>query len=285
MGVAFGMVSLGILRNITYSTISKEPNFLYNIGSGGTGYHVVTQRLRTAGFILSINKTKIYVDPGIGSLISAIESEVNFEDIDAVFVSHAHIDHSSDAEGIIECIFARSMYRKKPLLIASPCVLGLKGDCNSYISKYHLRMAKEVIVGEVDKKIAFEHFKIKITPALHHKEHTIGFVLETDKLKIAYTSDTAYFESFEKYYKGVDILIAHPSVLRRNEKTSTRHASFDDIVEMLASSNPKYVLLRHIGYEILQYGIENFINDIKREFLEDIEIYALLDKDGVIFEI
>jgi len=124
-----------------------------------------------------------------------------------------------------------------------------------------------------------------ITPAIHHEKHTRGFVLEMEGLRIGYTSDTAYFESFEKYYKKVDVLITHPTVLKRNEKSLYRHAAFEDIIEMIAASKPKYVLLRHIGYEILQYGIENFIRDIKREFPEGLEIYALLDKDGVVFEL
>jgi len=146
------MRNLKIIRKISYKDISSENSFLYNIGSGGTGYHVVTQTLRTAGFILSIHGTKIYVDPGIGSLVSAIESNVNLEDMDVIFVSHAHLDHSSDVEGIIESVYMRSFYRKKALLIVAPCVLGLKENCNNYISSYHLKKVKEVVVGEVNKK-------------------------------------------------------------------------------------------------------------------------------------
>ncbi len=270
-----------IRKDVLYGDIGGEKAFLYNLGSGGTSYHVVTQHFRTSGFLLKLGNVHIYVDPGIGGFTTALEKKVPIEKLDILLVSHAHIDHSSDAEGFIEGVWVRSLRKKKLLVVAAPCVLGIPKRCNQQISLYHKRISviEEAKIGE---RIHYGDVEIKATPGVHHEVHIRGFVIKWKNISIGYASDTAYFESFGEYYSKVDYLILHPVMLKRSKFSRNRHAAYEDVIEMILSSDPKHVLLRHIGYQIIQYGIDKFSKDIANNTGKN--VYALLDGDAVILE-
>ncbi|MCS7109443.1 MAG: MBL fold metallo-hydrolase, partial [Candidatus Micrarchaeota archaeon] len=65
------------------------------LGTGG-GRVNVTHRFRsTSGFIIK-GKKQLYVDPGPGVIEDAKKYKIKLTDIDAIFVSHPHLDHAND---------------------------------------------------------------------------------------------------------------------------------------------------------------------------------------------
>ncbi|MFB6216464.1 MAG: MBL fold metallo-hydrolase, partial [Candidatus Aenigmatarchaeota archaeon] len=72
------------------------------LGTGGGRYVTGEQRRRTAGIVVQTEETQIHIDPGPGALVYAHEELDEPLDTDAVIVSHAHLDHSNDAEAMIE---------------------------------------------------------------------------------------------------------------------------------------------------------------------------------------
>ncbi len=271
-----------LYRNVDFDRIKKNNMFIYNLGSGGTRYHVATQRLKTAGFIIKVNSFTMYVDPGTSALLTSLHRKVSLKDINALFVSHSHVDHYDDAEALIESIYLHSTKQNKPLLITNETVMGKIRGWDKKISSHHEKLCSKVIITKADEEVVLEEIKMKITKTIHHEPYNIGFVLHTRDIRIGYTSDTTYYKGFEKYFKGADILIIHPVVLKRTEESKFRHASFEDVVEMVNKAKPKHVILRHIGYEILQYGIDKFVEDIRKE--TDANVNYLLDGDCVIIE-
>ena len=57
---------------------------------------VAHQFLASGGAWLSLGGTQILLDPGPGSLVQAIKRRLDPSKLDAIILSHKHLDHSSD---------------------------------------------------------------------------------------------------------------------------------------------------------------------------------------------
>ncbi len=271
---------MNIQRNVNFDVIEKNKMFIYNLGSGGTRYHVATQRLKTAGFIIKMNSFNMYVDPGTSALLTSLHRNVPLKDINSLFISHAHVDHYDDAEALIESIYLHSYKKNKPLLITNETVMGKIKGWERKISSYHEKLCSDIVTAKPGDKILLNDIKLEITRTIHHEPYNVGFVLRTGGVRIGYASDTVFYDDFEAYFKKVDVLILHPVVINKTHGNEFRHASYDDIIEMIISSQPKQVILRHIGYEILQYGIDKFKEEIHRE--TGVKVEYLLDGDCLV---
>src|SRR5271165_6601133 len=81
------------------------------LGTGGARF-VVARQIRASGgmwFTFETKpwqKTQIHVDPGPGALVRALSSVPRCEppELDAIALSHKHLDHSGDVNAMIEAM-------------------------------------------------------------------------------------------------------------------------------------------------------------------------------------
>ena len=164
------------------------------LGTGGGRFSTITQKRRTAGIRVLSENINIHLDPGPGALIHSVNMGLDPQKIGAVLVSHAHPDHYTDAEILVEAM-TRGMTQKRGLLAASRSVLYGNEKCGPAISRYHQRMPKEVIEARPGVAFKIGDLNISITKAVHSDPDTVGFRFETSGVgDVGYTSDTEFFE-------------------------------------------------------------------------------------------
>ena len=71
-------------------------NTIKFLGTAGARFAVTRQIRKSGGMWLSLDDTNILIDPGPGSLIRCLSSKpkLNPMNLDAIILSHRHIDHS-----------------------------------------------------------------------------------------------------------------------------------------------------------------------------------------------
>jgi phosphoribosyl 1,2-cyclic phosphodiesterase len=222
------------------------------LGTGGGRFATITQKRRTAGIRIISEGLNLHLDPGPGALVHSVEMGLNPQKLNAVFVSHSHPDHYTDAEILIEAM-TRGMTNKRGLLVAAKSVLNGSEVCEASISKYHQQMPEQVIEAVPNMKFQVGNIQVTVTEARHTDPDAVGFRFETPEFGgFAYTSDTEYFEKIAKYYKGVRLLML--CVMRPAGKPWKGHMTTNDAMKIVEETRPEKAVLTHLGMQMIFQG-------------------------------
>ena len=221
------------------------------LGTGGGRFATITQKRRTAGIRIIGENLNLHLDPGPGALVYSISEGLNPQQLNAVFVSHCHPDHYTDAEVLVEAM-TRGMTRKNGLLVAAKSVLEGNGTCEASISRYHQSMAEKTIEAVPGLNFPVASLNVSVTEARHSDTDAVGFRFQTGFGDFAYTSDTEYFETLGKYYEGVRLLIL--CVMRPEGKPWKGHMTTGDAIRIIEETRPEQAVLTHLGLQMLFRG-------------------------------
>ena len=221
------------------------------LGTGGGRFATITQRRMTGGFrIDDFDDKNFHIDPGPGALVRSIQFGLSPSILDGVFISHAHTDHYTDGEVLIEAM-TRGMTKEHGIIIGSRSVFDGYKQWGPSVSKYHIGKSEKLVLGPNKSKI-MENLKIKGTKTIHGDPTCVGFQMKSEDLTISYTADTSYFEKLSYYHKNADILIA--SVLRPgilgNESISG-HMCTGNFKNLINEVKPKLAIMTHFGFKML----------------------------------
>src|SRR5580658_5728384 len=89
------------------------------LGTGGARFVVARQFRASGGMWMRFGDTQIHVDPGPGALVRALSNVPPFvpAELDAIVLSHKHLDHSADINVMIEAMTTGG-FRPRGALVA-----------------------------------------------------------------------------------------------------------------------------------------------------------------------
>ncbi|AIF69418.1 metal dependent hydrolase [Palaeococcus pacificus DY20341] len=245
------------------------------LGSGGGRFITITQMRSTGGFFLKSSKN-IYVDPGPGALVRSWRYKIDPRKLDAIFVSHRHVDHCNDTEVMVEGMTI-GVTKKRGILIASKSVVEGDETHTPAISKYHLDSLEEIYVVKPGDKIKLGEDEMSITPSVHSDPTTIGFRLKTKEGYISYIPDTEYFKELKEIHEGSRVIIA--SVTRPKDMKIPYHLTVEDVVYMLKDmkEKPELFIMSHVGMKM------HFANPYKEaQFIQNVTgVKTIVAKEGL----
>lgn len=245
------------------------------LGTGGGRYVTAEQRRRTAGIIVETEETQIHIDPGPGALVYTHERLDSPEDTEAVLVSHAHPDHSNDAESVIE--MTTEAYKHPGAVFANESCLSGYSDIEKTISNYHQGLCKTVKQLDEGSKFEFKDLTIESQQMFHSDPKTQGFTLETEEKKIGFWTDTEFSEELLEFYTGCDTMVIYCT--RPKGKDIADHTSVGDIPDILEAVQPGTAIITHFGYAFLDSDIEE-----QKKWLKDrCEAKIIFAEDGMTF--
>ncbi|MEM0357221.1 MAG: MBL fold metallo-hydrolase [Candidatus Bathyarchaeia archaeon] len=222
------------------------------LGTGGGRFTTITQKRRTAGIRILGENLNLHLDPGPGALVYSISEGLDPQKLNAIFVSHSHPDHYTDAEVLIEAM-TRGMTKKRGVLAASKSVLKGNSVCEPSISKYHQQMVEQVIEAVPNTRFQVADVTVSATEARHTDPDAVGFRFETREYgDFAYTSDTQYFEGIGKHYEGVRLLML--CVMRPAGKPWEGHMTTEDAIKIVEEAHPEQAVLTHLGMQMIFHG-------------------------------
>ena len=204
---------------------------------------------RGGGYLLEWDGTRVVIDPGVGFLRNIFEYGYRIQDLDAVIVTHQHIDHVDDMEAILSLLKTYNSIQsvksknKYPRFFLSDS--GNERWEKIIIGALNLDSSKKnVEVLKPNQKCSSEINGIKIIPVpLHYHQDALDEVPELDskghpikeegreptgfglifeiplnkkqKCTIGISSDTGYVSRDKKvsseYFQNCDIVVLHLS--------------------------------------------------------------------------
>ena len=212
------------------------------LGTGGGRFVVSKQFRKSGGIWLTLDRTNVLIDPGPGSLVRILSSKPKLDprDLDGIILSHRHIDHTNDANIIIEAM-TNGGWDKKGVLFAP--IQALEEDpvvfryVRNYLDKTEILKEKgQYKIGNIKFETPVKH--------IHHGVECYGFNINDKDISISIITDTKYFNGLESFYQG-DILILN--VVFVKNKKNLEHFDVKDVEKIISINKPKLTILTHFG--------------------------------------
>ncbi len=231
----------------------------------GTGTCVDTSRAQSC-ILIEGKKTKILVDIGVG----AFTRLRNFNEINAVLITHNHLDHNGDLLALLK---ARWLTRGDELLIFGP--IGTKAFLESLFEAYaYLRRKPKFKVFE-DPEFEIGEFRVKTIPT-KHSIVSWAYVIESNGRKIVVSGDTSPLKELMEI--ECDALIHEMSL---PSGMSRDHTTPENFAEVLPFCRANVIYLTHMYPQA--YEVRDRILERLRSVREDIKF--VIAEDGMSFEI
>ena len=209
------------------------------LGTAGARFVVIHQFLASGGAWLSFGNTQILLDPGPGSLVQAAKRKLDPGKLDAIILSHKHLDHSGDINIMIEAM-TNGGTKKRGVLFAPADALDTDPVILSYLRAYPQKI--EILTQGGRYQVNDVLFQTPIRH--HHPVETYGFIFQTPQHTFSWITDTRYFDDLSYYYKG-DLLVIH--VVRLKPGAPVDHLSLPEAKKIIEEIKPKKAILTHFG--------------------------------------
>jgi len=208
----------------------------------GTGTAIPSLKRGSSSYLVSVEKCNILVDVGPSVVRRLLEHGYTVDDVDAVFLTHFHVDHTADLSTFLFACNYGLKQRTKPLIVAGgqgihkfyaglskiyPWILP-----KSYEFRLHGVPGGELKIGNV----------LARTAMVNHNRESIGVRLEKEK-SLVFSGDTDYSTNLIKLAHGADLLIAECSFPERKVKG---HLNLNILEKIVKKSQPKRVLISHL---------------------------------------
>ncbi|MDV2988954.1 MAG: MBL fold metallo-hydrolase [Dehalogenimonas sp.] len=212
------------------------------LGTGGARFMVAHQVLASGGLWLSLAGKNILLDPGPGCIVQVNKRELKPETLDAVVLSHRHLDHSGDTNVMIEAMTGGG-FRGHGEFFAPADAFGPEPVMFSYLRKFLSKVTTLEEGGKYDLDgVSFE------TPLRHrHPVETYGIIFRSGGRSLAYITDTRYFDRLAEVYQA-DLLIIN--VVLTEPRPTVDHLTLDDAEKIIATVRPGAALLTHFGMNV-----------------------------------
>lgn len=224
----------------------NNDDFLLFLGTAGARYVMINQQRSSGGLWLKYKGTQCIIDPGPGALLRCLRSRpaVKPEQLNAIILTHKHLDHSGDVNVMIEAM-TEGRHRKGAIFAPADC-FGKDGVIYSYLEDI-------VAITQLEpfQKYSLGSIRIETTSLNKHSVQTIGLKFILDGKVISLISDTAYFSDLEPLYDNSDLLIVNTVFYEPQEKYE--HLSFPEALAMVKRMHVGKAVFTHFGRGMLKH--------------------------------
>ncbi len=240
----------------------------------GTGHPAPDPNRAGPSQLVRIGDDRLLVDCGSGAIRRLVEAGHRAADVDLVFITHMHSDHTIDLGHFI--ISRWIQFPTTGLTLIGPP--GLREYLDNLlrllawdigVRDFKARLSPEVRrieVIEIDDGWSMErdHWRVRAIRVDHAPvEYAFGFRFDSEGASLVISGDTAPCEALVRAAMGVDILVhdawlkpaAEPARGRMSPEQAEEfvrrrdryHTDSHDVGKVAARANPKLLILTHLG--------------------------------------
>jgi ribonuclease BN (tRNA processing enzyme) len=184
----------------------------------GSGTCVPSLKRSSCSIFLQIDSTKLLFDSGPGTMRRLLEADTTIFDLNYIFYSHFHPDHTAE---LVPLIFATkypdSNRRKTPLMIVAgrgfeDFFAGLKAVYGQWIEPAPGMLLTMELANNSRDSHRFKGFIVESTPVEHNEESIAYRITSAGGYSVVYSGDTDYSENLIGLAKKADLLICESAL-------------------------------------------------------------------------
>ena len=227
--------------------MERAPRTLKFLGTAGARFVVSTQLRHSGGLVWTLGGATIWVDPGPGALVRALASRprVDPAKVDALVVTHRHLDHAGDATAVVEAM-SRGGFGRRGTLLAPRDALEVEPVVFRYAQSF---VAERRVLAEGSRH-ELAGGVVLDTPLAHdHGVETYGYRLSAGGFTAGHVVDTYWMDALPQAYSGVDLLLVNTTRERGRDRRYL-HLGADDAELLVAEIRPRLAVLTHLGMQL-----------------------------------
>ena len=217
----------------------------------GSGTSVPHPRRSSSAYWVEAGGRTLLLDPSAASVHRMPQEDCDWAELDAVWVSHFHLDHVG---GLAPFLFGtkyapQTQKRTKPLHVYGGS--GLKRLLEKFDGAYDYGLFRQPFpleVREVSPRAEFDVFdglRAETFSTPHTRESLAVRLTETGGgASLVYTSDTGYTEALARFARGADLFLMECSFFR--SKPVETHLELADAMRLAQLSGARRVVLAHL---------------------------------------
>ena len=184
----------------------------------GSGTCVPSLKRSSCSILLQIDSTKLLFDSGPGTMRRLLETDTTIFDLDYIFYSHFHPDHTAELVPLILATkYPDGNRRQTPLTIVAGrgfdnFFSGLKSVYGQWIELVPEKLITMELANNSRDSRQFKNFMVESAPVEHNEESIAYRITTAGGYSVVYSGDTDYSENLIALAKKADLLICESAL-------------------------------------------------------------------------
>jgi len=209
------------------------------MGVAGARFMVARQVAASGGLFLEEGNTRISLDPGPGAIVRYAQHGVDLTTLDAIVLSHRHLDHTGDVNVMLEAMTDGGFQHRGRLFCPSDAL-----DEDPVVLKYVRRFPREIVRLAPETTYAVDGLSFTTSGRHVHQSETYGFRFGDN---LGLITDSGYYDGIAEQHKA-DVMVIH-TVLRDCIPTLP-HLCIADAERIIRDARPRIAFLTHYGMTV-----------------------------------
>jgi phosphoribosyl 1,2-cyclic phosphodiesterase len=209
------------------------------MGTAGARFMVAKQLAASGGLYLEDGNTRISLDPGPGAVVQYAKRKVDLTKLDAIVLSHRHLDHSGDVNVMVEGMTEGGFSRRGRLFCPGDAL-----DSDPVVLNYLRRFPEEIVRLEPETSYSVNGLTFTTSPRHVHQSETYGFRFGD---RLGWVTDSQYYDGIAEQHKA-DVMVIHLVLMQC--RAELPHLCLDDAERIIRDAKPRLAILTHYGMTV-----------------------------------
>ena len=227
--------------------------------------------------LVSDNNTNVLFDIGPGTN-SQFQKYISFTKLDAIFITHMHMDHVLDLPTLTFAVYMYNSLRGGNIKIPVYVPPGGMSFINKLLEVLDaIEYKTSIKIIELNEEVYVGSMKVSFSE-MNHNVPTYGYRVDSKEGKsITYSGDTAYTQNLIRLAENSDALFTEATLFHKDVSPRIKHLSAFQAGEIAKLARVKKLFLVHLWHE---YDENKLLEEAKRAFP-----HAEIAKEGEIITI
>jgi phosphoribosyl 1,2-cyclic phosphodiesterase len=165
--------------------------------------------------------------------------KVDLTKLDAIVVSHRHLDHCGDVNVMVEAMTEGGFAHRGKLFCPSDAL-----DDDPVVLQYVRRFPQEVVRLQPETAYTVNGLEFTTSPRHVHQVETYGFRFGD---RLGWVTDSAYYDGIAEQHKA-EVMVIH--VVLMQCRAELPHLCLDDAERIILEAKPRLAILTHFGMTV-----------------------------------
>jgi phosphoribosyl 1,2-cyclic phosphodiesterase len=240
------------------------------MGTAGARFMVAKQLAASGGLYVEDGLARIALDPGPGAIVQYAKRKVDLTRLDAIAISHRHLDHCGDVNVMVEAMTEGGFRHRGRLFCPSDAL-----DDDPVVLKYLRKFPEEVVRLQPETTYSVNGLSFTTTPRHRHQVETFGFRFGD---RLGWVTDSEFYDGIAEQHKA-EVMIIHLVLMQCRE--GLPHLCLADAEQIIRDAKPRLAVLTHFGMTVWRAHPWELAADMTQRLGTEVKAA----RDGMVLEI